>query len=221
MVDSTRARGLLANPARVSIEKFRWLFGIDPREPRAWQIAKVVGPFFLIGVGPALALLALRHYPFLVQDRTIYIGGLASLLACALATVGVVRVPAGVPVWLRLQIRLGLGLLGTIWLLGTLAIVNGYAMRVTHRVVPVVGKRQSLERDPTRRSYYLAVRPWPAVPSVVELDAPASVWEQIDVPVVDRRSTQASLDSMSDRETVSLAVGRGRLGLEWLSGISR
>ena len=205
----------------MSLERFRWLFGIDPRQPPAVQIARVIAPFALAVVGPAIALLAIRHYPFLIQDRTLYIAGLASLLGCALMTVGFVRVPPEVPMWLRLKIRLGLGVLGTCWLLGTLAIINGYDMQVTHRQVPVVGKRRSLQRDPARRSYYLAVRPWPRTATVVELDAPFSVWEQIDAPVVDYHATQASLDSMSDRETVSLAVGRGRLGLEWLSGISR
>lgn len=204
----------------MSIERFRWVFGIDPSQPLALQIAKVLAPFGFLG-GAAVALLALRHYPFLVRDRTIYVGGLTSILACGLVSVALVSTPAEMPVWMRLHVRVGLGLLGAIWLVGTSAFINGYDMQVTHRPVPVVGKRQSRQRDPARRSYYLAVRPWPAISSVVELDAPFSVWDQIDVPVVDYGAAQASLDSMADRETVSLAVGRGRLGLDWLSGISR
>jgi hypothetical protein len=55
----------------------------------------------------------------------------------------------------------------------------------------------------------------------VELDSPAAVYEEVDVPVIDLDTPQSQLDAMPDSGTVSLAVGQGRLGLEWLSGISR
>jgi hypothetical protein len=117
--------------------------------------------------------------------------------------------------------RLSLGLAATFWLLGITGIVNGYGMPVTNRPVTVVGKRQTRQRDPSRRAYYLAVRAWPSSPTVVELDSPAAVYEEVDVPVIDLDTPQSQLDAMPDSGTVSLAVGQGRLGLEWLSGISR
>jgi hypothetical protein len=198
--------------------------GIDPRKPLGPQIASAVGQIAFILGGPAIGLVTIRHYPFLIRDRTIYIGGLTGIAAFALASVAVVKtssLPAGLPTPMRYMFRLGLGLAATFWLLGITGIVNGYGTRVINRPVVVVGKRQTRQRDPSRRAYYLAVRAWPPLPTVVELDGPAAVYEKVDVPLIALDTPQSQLDAMPDSGAVSLAVGQGRLGLEWLSGISR
>jgi hypothetical protein len=198
--------------------------GIDPDKPLGPQIASAVGQIAFILGGPAIGLVTIRHYPFLIRDRTIYIGGLMGIALFAVASVAVVKtssLPAGLPTPMRYMFRLSLGLAATFWLLGISGIINGYGMPVMNRRVMVVGKRQTRQRDPSRRAYYLAVRAWPPSPTVVELDGPVAVYEQADVPVIDVNTPQSRLDAMPDTGTVSLAVGQGRLGLEWMSGISR
>jgi hypothetical protein len=201
-----------------------WRLGIDPRKPLAPQIASAVAQIAFILGGPAIGLVTIRYYPFLIRDRTIYIGGLTGVTVFALASVAIVRktsLPPGMPPPMRLMFRLSLGMAATFWLLGISGIVNGYGMRVMNRQVMVVGKRQTRQHDPSRRAHYLAVRAWPSSPTVVELESPVAVYEQLDVPVIDVDTPQSRLDAMPDTGTVSLAVGQGRLGLEWMSGISR
>lgn len=55
----------------------------------------------------------------------------------------------------------------------------------------------------------------------MEMEAPFTVFEELDVPVIDANTPQAVLDSMSDKATITLGVGSGRLGLDWSNGISR
>ncbi|HEV2624405.1 MAG TPA: hypothetical protein VGV62_04720 [Xanthobacteraceae bacterium] len=54
-------------------------FALDPAKPRLPQIVSAIGQSLIIFGGPLIGLLAINHYPFLIMDRTIYIGGLASM----------------------------------------------------------------------------------------------------------------------------------------------
>jgi hypothetical protein len=191
----------------------------QPLTPRIASAAAQTA--FVLG-GPAIALVMINHYPFLIRDRTIYIGGLTGVTVFTLASVVMtMSLPKGMPTHLRWMFRLSLGLAATGWLVGISGIVNGYRMPVMNRQVSVVGKRQTRQHDPSRRTYYLAVRAWPPSSTVVELESSVAVFERLDVPIVDVNAPESVLDAMPDRATVSLVVGQGRLGLEWLSGISR
>jgi hypothetical protein len=71
----------------------------------------------------------------------------------------------------KLAFRAGFGLCMT-GLLGIFGIANGYDTPLVSREVPVVAKHQTLERDPSRRTNYVAVGAWPNSREVVELGAP-------------------------------------------------
>ena len=83
----------------------------------------------------------------------------------------------------------------------------------------MVAKRQTLQRDASRRTYYLAIRAWPDSRTVVELGAPRAVYDQLDVPLAAFETPQQVLDAMADAGYVKLTVGKGRFGLEWLKQI--
>ena len=61
-------------------------FALDPTKPRLPQIGSMVGQFLIIFGGPAIGLITIKYYPFLIEDRTIYIGGVASILFWFLAS---------------------------------------------------------------------------------------------------------------------------------------
>ena len=54
-------------------------FALDPTKPRLPQIAAMAGLGLLIFGGPALGLVTINDYSFLIADRTIYIGGIAGI----------------------------------------------------------------------------------------------------------------------------------------------
>jgi hypothetical protein len=201
---------------------FKKLFGLDPRKPQAPQIFWIVVQFATIFGGPLIALITIDHYPFLILDRTLYFGGLASIGIWFLASFvffGDESFPKGTPRPIQLMFRAGWGLCMTGWVLGVSGIANGYATPLIVRDAAVVAKHPTLERDPARRIYYVAVRAWPDASLVVELPAPRAVYDGVAAPVVSVDTPNAALEAMPDAGRVRLVVGQGRLGLEWLKAV--
>lgn len=197
-------------------------FALDPAKPRLPQIVSAIGQSLIIFGGPLIGLLAINHYPFLIMDRTIYIGGLASIVFWFLASFAIYGdkdFPRGMPQFLRLQFRAGYGLCMTFLLLGVFGIANGYGVPTISRDVAVVAKHTTRHSDPARRTYYVAMRAWPPSRTVVELGAPRDVYDRLRVPRTAIDTPQDELDAMADSGSVRLLVGQGRLGLEWLKGI--
>lgn len=54
---------------------------------------------------------------------------------------------------------------------------------------------------------------------VIELPGPRAIYDRLSVPVDVIDTPQAVLDNMPDTGLVTLVVGKGRLGLEWLRSI--
>ena len=68
----------------------------------------MVGQASIIFGGATIGLVAIKHYPFLIEDRTLYIGGLASIVFWFLASfalLGSESFPRGMPQLLKLQFR--------------------------------------------------------------------------------------------------------------------
>jgi hypothetical protein len=87
------------------------------------------------------------------------------------------------------------------------------------RDVAVVAKHTTRQSDPANRTYYVAIRAWSPLRTVVELSTRREVYDRLAVPVTAIDTPEAELEAMSDRAFVRLIVGQGRLGLEWLKGI--
>jgi len=194
----------------------------DPTKPRGPQIASAIWQAAFIIGGPVLGLITIRYYPFLVRDRSLYIGGIVGIVVLFLASfacIGKDDFPRGMPLITRLLSRLGLGLCGTSLLLGLVGIVNGYGTRLVTREAPVVSKHQTLERNPARRTNYVAVRAWPSSRTVVELEAPWQVYDRLKVPVTAVDTPGETLNAMADAGYVTLVIGEGRFGVEWLKRI--
>ena len=188
-------------------------FALDPTKPAGPQIFSVIWQSGIIFGGPLLGLVTISHYPFLIQDRTLYIGGLASIVFWFLASFVIPHwsdFPRGTPAIVKLQFRAGLGLCMTGLVLGFVGIANGYGTPLVSREVPVVAKRQTLERDASRRTYYLAIRAWPDSRTVVELGAPRAVYDRLEVPLAAFETPQRVLNAMADAGYVQLTVGEGR-----------
>jgi hypothetical protein len=197
-------------------------FSLDPSNPRWPQIISLVGQCGIIFGGPLLALVAISHYPFLIEDRTLYIGGLATIVfwfSASFALFDANAFPPGTPGFVRLGFRAGWGLCMTGLLLGLDGIANGYGTPLVMRDAAVVSKHQTRERDPSRRTYYVAMRAWPGSRTVVELGAPREVYDRLNVPLTPIDTPQHVLDTMPDAGHVRLTLGDGRFGLEWLKGI--
>jgi hypothetical protein len=200
----------------------RNLFGLDPSRPLWPQIFSIIGQFAIIFGGPSIALVTINYYPFLIQDRTLYIGGLASIIFWFLASFAISGnkdFPRGMPGVLKLQFRAGYGLCMTGLLLGLGGIANAYNTPLVSRDVAVVAKHTTRHRDPARRTYYVAMRAWPPLRTVVELGASREVYDRLDVPVTAIGTPQQELDAMPNSGYVRLTVGQGRFGLEWLKRI--
>jgi hypothetical protein len=197
-------------------------FALDPTKPRVPQIASIVGQSLIIFGGPAIGLVTIKYYPFLIQDRTLYIGGLASIVfwfLTSFVTFGSKAFPSGMPQVLRLQFRAGYGLCMTGMLLGLTGIANGYNTPLINRDVAVVSKHTTRHRDPGNRTYYVAMRAWPPSRRVVEIGAPREVYDRLHVPLTAIGTPGQELDAMPDSGYVRLIVGEGRLGLEWLKRV--
>jgi hypothetical protein len=198
-------------------------FALDPTKPRWPQIGSMICQGSILFGGPALGLIAIKYYPFLVQDRVIYIGGISSLIfwfIASFAIFGDKYFPPGMPSSLKLPFRAGFALAMTFLLLGVSGIANGYDTPLVSRDVAVVAKRATRHSDPARRTYYVAARAWPLSRAVVELSASRYVYDRLKVPVNPVDTPQQELDRMPDDGTVRLSVGQGRFGIEWLKKIS-
>ena len=198
--------------------------GFDPTKPMGPQVAVAAAQLAFIFGGPLVALVTINDYPFLIQDRTLYVGGLSSIALFSLATFalfGAESLPKGLSLTNALMFRAGCGLAMTGWLLGIGGIANGFGTPLFSREVAVVGKRHTLQHDPANRAYYLAVRAWPHSDAVVELDAPRAIYDRLDVPLTDMHTPQSDLEAMPDVGRVRLVLGKGRLGLDWLKRIER
>jgi hypothetical protein len=198
-------------------------FALDPSRPARPQVIAILAHLFVILGGPLLALVTINHYPFLIADRTLYFGGLSSIVLSFVASFALIRrddIPPATPLVARLLFRAGWGLGMAGLLLGLGGIANGYDTPLTAREAPVVAKHLTRHRDPARRTYYVAMRPWPDSRAVVELGAPRDVYDRLDVPVTDIDTPQPVLESMRDTGRVRLSLGEGRLGLEWLRQVS-
>ena len=197
-------------------------FALDPTKPRLPQIGSMVGQLLIIFGGPAVGLVTIKYYPFLIEDRTLYIGGLASIVFWFLASFamfGSESFPRGMPQFLKLQFRAGFGLCMSFLLLGLFGIANGYDTPLISRDVAVAAKHTTRHSDPAKRTYYVAMRAWPPSRTVVEVGAPREVYDRLSVPLIAIGTPQADLDAMPDSGFVRLIVGEGRLGLQWFKGI--
>jgi hypothetical protein len=197
-------------------------FALDPAKPRLPQIVSAIGQSLIIFGGPLIGLFAINRYPFLIMDRTIYIGGATGIVFWFLASFAIYGdkdFPRGMPQFLKLQFRAGYGLCMTFLLLGLFGIANGYGMPTISRDVAVVAKHPTRHSDPARRTYYVAMRAWPSSRAVVELNTPRDVYDRLRVPLTAIDTPQEELDAMADSGSVRLIVGQGRLGVEWLKGI--
>ena len=198
-------------------------FALDPTKPRWPQIVSIVGQCSIIFGGPALGLVTIKYYPFLIQDHAIYIGGITSTIfwfIASFAIFGDKSFPRGMPQLLKLQFRAGYGLCMTGLLLGLSGIANGYDTPLVSRDVAVVSKHTTRHSDPARRTYYVALRAWRPSRTVVELSAPRDVYDRLAVPVTAIGTSQEELTAMPDNGAARLTVGEGRFGLEWLKQIS-
>ena len=181
-------------------------FALDPTKPRLPQIGSMVGQFVIILGGPAIGLVTIKYYPFLIEDRTIYIGGLASIVFWFLASFamfGSESFPRGMPQFLKLQFRAGFGLCMTGLLLGLFGIANGYDTPLISRDVAVVAKHTTRHSDPARRTYYVAMRAWPPSRTVVELGAPRDVYDRLSVPLVAIDTTPPDTCALFSAKAVS------------------
>src|ERR1043165_3078269 len=193
-------------------------FALDPTKPFWPQIASAVGQFLIIFGGPALGLVAINRYPLLIQDQTIYIGGITSVIFWFIASFVFFSdksFPRGMPQQLKLVFRVGHGLCMSFLLLGLAGIANGYDTPLVSRDVAVVAKHTTRHSDPARRTYYVALRAWPPSRTVVELGASRDVYDQLAVPITAIGTSQETLAAMPDSGSARLIVGEGRLGLEW------
>jgi hypothetical protein len=146
-------------------------FALDPTK-RFWpQIGSAIGQALIIFGGPLIGLATIKYYPPLIADRTIYVGGLAGIafwFLASFAMFGDASFPRGMPKFLKLQFRAGFALCMTFLLLGVFGIANGYRTPTINREVAVVAKHPTLQSDPNRRTYIVAVRAWPPSSDVVE-----------------------------------------------------
>jgi hypothetical protein len=197
-------------------------FMLDPTRPLRPQVLANILCLLVILGGPALGLVTIAWFPPLLGDNAIYLGGAFGIAVAFVASFALIRhadLAPGIPTWAELVFRAGWSLGVTFLLLGILGIANGYGTPFVTRDAPVVAKRQTLHRDPARRTYYVATRPWPGSRTVVELSAGRATYDRLAVPVTDMNTPQEVLDAMPDAGRVRLTVGEGRLGLEWLRGI--
>ena len=197
-------------------------FSLDPSSPRGPQILSIVGQCINILGGPLLFVIAAKLYPFLIENRTLYVVGLGSIVVLFFASFVLFRdsaFPRGIQWAAKLLFRAGWGLSTTGLLLGLGLIANGYGAPLISREAAVVSKRQTLERDPSRRAYYIAVRAWPNSRTVIELSAPREIYDRLHVPLAGVDTPQPVLDAMTDAGQVRLVLCDGRLGVECLRRI--
>jgi hypothetical protein len=166
-------------------------------------------------------IVTIKYFPPLVTGDT-FVRGAVALLAITFAGMFLVRktvFPPSVPVTARILARAGWALALSFLVLGVFGIGNGLGTPVQSRLVDCVGKRMSRERDPDRRQYVLELRAWPDSSAVTEVDVPRSLYEYMNVPLVEVDTPPQALAALPARARVRLIVGKGRLGVEWIKGV--
>lgn len=177
----------------------KFLFGPTPRDYVRSGI--VLGWFF---GGIVLSLFAMKKYP-LLDERSLWVMCAFYVVAFA-AAFWVVKnrvFPAGVPPLARVFARAGWALAFTFSIFGIVLIANGYATPLETRSAQLVRKEVSREHDPSHRQYRLYVLAWPGSDRVTQVDSSETVYDRAQVG-----------------RTVQLTLGQGRLGLEWVNGVS-
>ena len=192
------------------------MWGIDRSKPLRPQITSIVVCFALVVGGPALALVPLQQFPPLLSNRTMLVGALIGTIVGFAASFAIWREqrPPGIELAKELFVRAGLGFAMMALAAGLFGIVNGFATPVVAREVPVVGKRVD------GGSYLVAARAWPGSSAVIELVAPYQVYAAVNAPVIPPGLAPQALDTMAGAGHVRLALGEGRLGLDWLLGVA-
>jgi hypothetical protein len=206
----------------MGLKELRKGFGLDPTKPKARQVVSIILQCGVLIGGPLLGLATINYYPFLIPVRTLCIGGIGSACLFFLLSFVTFRRSSDLfafPLVLRLAFRFGWSICFTFLVWGLIGVANGFGTPLESIQVPVVAKRETLQRDPARRTYYLAVRPWRNSHTVAELPGQRATYDRLRVPVDDVGTPQKVLDEMPDTGQVDLIVGRGRLGLGWLKTI--
>jgi hypothetical protein len=167
-------------------------------------------------------IVTIKYFPPLVTGDT-FVRGAVALLAITFAgmflLVRKTVFPPSVPVTARILARAGWAL-GVCFLgLGVFGIANGLGTPIESRLVDCVGKRMSREHNPDRRQYVLELRAWPQSSAVVEVDVPRSLYEYMNVPLVEVDTPPQALAALPARARVRLIVGKGRFGVEWIKGV--
>jgi hypothetical protein len=88
-------------------------FALDPTKPFWPQVASGIGQGLVIFGGPVVGIVAINYYPFLIQDHTIYIGGISGVVFWFLASFAIFSkndFPRGIPGLSKLEFRAGFGL---------------------------------------------------------------------------------------------------------------
>jgi hypothetical protein len=206
----------------MGLKELRKGFGLGSREPGSRKIKTVLLLMTPLLCGPPLGMVFAAYYPFLTRDRTFYLVAGSSVCFFFLFSFAALRHDPDLskfPLFFQIAARFGWALASTAFLWGLIGVVNGLGTPQESRVVPVVARHPTLQRDPARRTYYIAVRPWRGSRTVVELEAPRSTYDRLLVQVDAIDTPQTVLDDMPDTGQAILIVGKGRLGLEWLKSI--
>ena len=206
----------------MGLRELRSGFGINTSKPKARQATTIVYLLAPILVGPLLILILIDAYPFLITNEALYRGALISVVFFFLLSFVIFRRDPSLlkfPLIMRTLFRFGWGLGSAALFWGFVGIANGLGTPLETRQVPVVAKHPTRQRDPARRTCYIAVRPWPYSRVVVELDGPRATYDRLSVPIDAIDTPQEVLANMPDAGKVNLIIGKGRLGLAWLKRI--
>ncbi len=196
----------------------------DPTKPRWIQILKIVAQMTAFFGGLLLSLVSMFLYPMLLTGpgyALVYLGGPLLAFGVTFFLIHGTWFPADMPQYARLQFRLGVGMCAAFTCAGLFGIVNGYRTPVVVEDFPMVYRRTSTPSDPQHMGYYVGTRVWPSSRDVYEVIVPRSLYMHLDdVPVVPTRITHRQIVAMPDQGNLRLRVGRGRLGVNWLSGVA-
>jgi hypothetical protein len=190
-------------------------------QSRSQLVVNVAGLLAVL-CGWVLGPVAFSLYPLLNTERASYLwilGGvmLGILVWLTLALWGRLSWMTGRAVRLAAFVC-GLGVAFLPY--GLFGIANGYATPLVVRDVPVVAKQQTKQANPNQREYYVTTRPWPGSRAVAQVTVSRAVYEQLAVPVTTTRTRHETHEAMPDAAHVRLTLGAGRLGVDWVHGVS-
>jgi len=210
-------------PAAAPIKADDQRFHFDPDKPRWLQVVWLLTQIFGLLGGLVLSVVSMLMYPMLLTGTgyaVVYLGPAAVGLLMSFLLIPRAWFPASMSGPVRFQIRLGIGLFGAAWFIGAFGIVNGYSTSSVVRDEPMVYRRTSTPSDPSHMSYYVGTRVWPSSRDVFEIVVRRPLYDSLDVPVTTLwHIPRQKLYAMPDDGLLRLAVGRGRLGVDWLQGV--